>query len=521
MAHAAQSPSGTPLRFPACRRSPKRRSRRCAPTRRIPASAGRAAGRRWRAGGALPRRLPAAVRGARARARRRAALRRARARAHRGLASAARGRARGVRARCAARARAVAALNGRTELLALPSARPSGAARARRALAGAELGLVRGCARALRRLVGGGRGRALRDDDRGGDPGQGRGLDARHRRGAQHPLPRERRSRRARHARAPRAAPAARRGGERRRRLGAAARDAVLGLELHHGGRRRGRRRVLRALARGRRRGSSRTTACSRTPTTSSTRRWPPARPSSRPSGCRARARGWRRRSGRRRASWPTRSRCSATHVSEPQAICRHDEPPGRAGPAARRHRRVARHAPGRARVARGRRAALRVRVPRLRGLLGERRQRVRRQARAHLRRHDGQCARVAPRSRQPSRPVQLKRSVDDPPAGEREPRQAQRTPRASPRAGSWAASRADRDVLARTPARSAQPVRARRDHDLCAVRERPARRRRGRRRVRTGWPGRSWRASPGRRRRARRLRPASPSRASTSCIRH
>ena len=69
----------------------------------------------------------------------------------------------------------VAALNGRTELLALAECTTVGRTRrARGSVAGAELGLVRGRAGALRGLVGRGRGRALRHDDRGRDPGQGR-----------------------------------------------------------------------------------------------------------------------------------------------------------------------------------------------------------------------------------------------------------------------------------------------------------------------------------------------------------
>ena len=92
------------------------------------------------------------------------------------------------------------------------------------------------------------------------------------------------------------------------------------------------RRRVLRAVARRRRaHRAARRPARPHQPLPRR-RRWRAARRNSRPSGCRARARVWRPRSVRRRASSPTRSRCSATTTSDPQAICRHDEPSGEPG---------------------------------------------------------------------------------------------------------------------------------------------------------------------------------------------
>ena len=147
--------------------------------------------------GALPRRLPAALRragqprttcGGSARA-----CSSAPRRWHPPLADG----AGGVRARAPRlEPELVAALNGRTELLCARGVHDRRAPREPGGpVAGAELGLVRRRSRALRRLVGRGRGRALRDDDRGRDPGQGRRLDARDRRRAQHPLPRERRPR--------------------------------------------------------------------------------------------------------------------------------------------------------------------------------------------------------------------------------------------------------------------------------------------------------------------------------------
>ena len=134
---------------------------------------------------------------------------------------------------------------------------------------------------------------------------------------------------RARRARAPRPAATAGGGGEHRRRLGAAARDAVLGLQLRHRGRRRRRWRVLRAVTRPASRASSRATACSPTPITSSTTRWREARPSSPPHGCPARAGAWR---PRERAG-AARTRRRARAARRPRVRSAGDLPPRRAVP--------------------------------------------------------------------------------------------------------------------------------------------------------------------------------------------
>ena len=88
----------------------------------------------------------------------------------------------------------VGALNGRTELLALAECTTVGRCEsAEGPWLAQNWDWYADDARALPRVVGGRRGRALRDDDRGRHPGQGRRLDARDRGRAQHPLPRERR----------------------------------------------------------------------------------------------------------------------------------------------------------------------------------------------------------------------------------------------------------------------------------------------------------------------------------------
>ena len=216
---------------------PRRRSRRCAPMRRIRVRAAAPRGRRWRSArrSASTAYLPLFEDGGRTRddvRRFGARVLERTARWHAPLAD----ELEALRARGAARARA-----------------RRGAQRAHRAAGAAGVHDRRPAARvptgpwlaqnwdwyadAPERCVvwsAAVRGRALRDDDGGRDPRQGRRLDARHRRGAQHPLPPRGRARRARRARAPRAAAAARRGRERRGGLGAPARDAVLGVELHH-----------------------------------------------------------------------------------------------------------------------------------------------------------------------------------------------------------------------------------------------------------------------------------------------
>ena len=132
----------------------------------------------------------------------------------------------------------VAALNGRTELLAFAECTTVGRCEsAEGPWLAQNWDWYADDSAALPRVVGGRRGRPLRDDDRGRHPGQGRRLDARDRGRAQHPLPRARRPGRARRARAPRPASTAGGGREHRRGLGVAARDALLGLQLRHRGR--------------------------------------------------------------------------------------------------------------------------------------------------------------------------------------------------------------------------------------------------------------------------------------------
>ena len=172
-------------------------------------------------------------------------------------------------------------------------------------------------------------------------------LDARHRRRAQHPLPR--------------GATGAdelgipvhlvlRRLLEEAASAGdawdAAARDAVLGLQLHHRARRRRRRRLLRALARrGRADRAARRPARPHQPLPRRRRSLAP-RQSSRPNGCRARARGWRRRRAR-----AARSRRRARAARDPRDRSAGDLPARRAArrarASARRHGRLARDAPG------------------------------------------------------------------------------------------------------------------------------------------------------------------------------
>ena len=192
----------------------------------------------------------------------------------------------------------------------------------------------------------------------------------RHRRGAQHPLPRARRRGELGHARAPRAAAAAGGGGERRATPGSLLRETpysasscITVVDARGGG------ACFELSPAGVARIEPRDGLLAHTnhfldetlarDEGEQPREWlagsrgaPGAPPSA-----------------RRRASWATRSRCSPRHESRAAG----DLPPRRAvrraGPPARRHRRLARDAPGSARVARGRGAAVRVRVPPLRSV--------------------------------------------------------------------------------------------------------------------------------------------------------
>ena len=138
--------------------------------------------------------------------------------------------------------------------------------------------------------------------------------------------------------------------GERRGRLGAAARDAVLGLQLHHRRRRRRRRRVLRALARRASRASSRATACCAHTNhflDETLARGEAEQPADWLPGSRARLATAERAAPRELADALA---LLADHDVRAPGDLPSRRAAGRARPASRRHGRLAGHAPGRAR---------------------------------------------------------------------------------------------------------------------------------------------------------------------------